>query len=321
MKVSPVQGTPTIQQPSSTGLSPERMARLKSIAAGQEPKETEQEVIPQKQPNAEKVIKMSVNKTPEPFDALQAALTPPETPPGNVIPDTDVQTKPEPEAIRQVSPEAAALARQRRALQVKERELADKEKALQTNGQTRADLEQRIKSKPLSVLQELGVTYDQLTNELLGKQGNGDIDALQSEITSLRKTIDDKFAAKDVAQEQAVFEHMKKNVDKISFSSEKYKFIRESKSQEDVMELIKRTWHEQGDVLDEEEAMNLIESELREDAKRYAKLIGDLEPTTPSPAQPVPQQQGIKTLTNKDSARPQSSRRQRALAAFLGQKT
>ena len=66
------------------------------------------------------------------------------------------------------------------------------------------------------------------------------------------------------------------------------------------------------------EAMNLIESELREDAKRFAKLLGN-EPTPQTPAQAAPTQQ-IKTLTNKDSARPQSNRRQRALAAFLGQK-
>ena len=319
MKISPVQGTPTIPQPSNSGLSPEKLVRLKSIARGETPPETPHEEsakLGDVASSTTKSIKMNVNRTPDVVDALREALTPPEV----GISDTDVQTKPEPEAIKQVSPQVAAFAKAKRALQVKERELADKEKALQAPGQSRAELEQRIKSQPLSVLQELGVTYDQLTNEILGKQGNGDIDALKSEITSLKKTIDDKFSEKDIAQEQAVFDHMKNNVDRIVASSNEYKFIRESKSQDDVLDLIKRTWHEQGDVLDEEEAMNLIEAELREDARRYVKLMGELEPTTPAPAQPAPQQQGIRTLTNKDSARSQQSRRQRAIAAMLGQK-
>ncbi len=319
MKISPVQGTPTIPQPSSSGLSPEKLIRLKSIAAGKEPvAETKepQETPPQTPPSSEKTIKMNVNRTPQLLDALQESVPAKEE---SAVLDTDVQTKPAPEAIQQVSPEVAALAKQRRALQVKERELLDKEKALQAPGQSVSELKTRAQSNALSVLQELGISYDQLTNELIAKQSNGDTEAIESRFKFLEKTIEDRFAEKDTAQEQAVFDHMKKTVDKIAFSSEKYKFIRESKSQDDVMDLIRREWKENGEVLSEEEAMDAIESELREDAKRYAKLIGELEPTTPPPAQPVPQQ-GMKTLTNRDSARPQSNRRQRALAAFLGQK-
>lgn len=310
MKISPVQGTPTIPQPSSTGLSPDKIARLKSIAQGGDGG------VPQEQKSQDKKIRMNVNKTPEPVvNASQNEQTTSES----VISDNDVQTKPTPEAIQQVSPEVAALAKRRRALQVKERELADKEKSLLATGQSENQLKTRAKSDALGVLQELGITYDQLTNELLGKQGNGDIDALKSEITSLKKTIDDKFTEKDIAQEQAVYSHMRKNVDKISSSSDEYRFIRESKSQDQVMELIKRTWDEDGEVLEEEEAMGVIEAELREDAKRYAKLIGEVD--APPPAQPAKQQQtGIKTLTNKDSARPLMTRRQRAIAAALGQK-
>jgi len=86
------------------------------------------------------------------------------------------------------------------------------------------------------------------------------------------------------------------------------------------MELIKRSWKEEGEVIDEEEAIQLIESELKEDARRLAKLFKEPEPTTPAAVETQPTKQGIKTLTNKDSARPQMNRHQRALAAFLGQK-
>lgn len=321
MKISPVQGTPTIPQPSNSGVSPEKLERLKAIASGQAPKEEEQEVIPQKSPVSTQKIVMQTNKTPE--QGLAQAIVDAGSDASdkvvaeNAVSDTGVQTT-SAEAVQPISPQLAALAKAKRALQVKERELAEKEKALNADNGW-AEREKRIKSgQALSVLQELGVTYDQLTNEILGKQANGNVDALNSKIASLEKSIDEKLAAKDTAQEQAVFDHMKRNVDKLTFSSDEYKFIRESKSQDDVLELIRRTWKDSGEVLDEEEAMKLIETELREDARRYVKLISELEPTTPAPVQPAPQ--GIKTLTNKDSARPNASRRQRAIAAMLGQK-
>ena len=92
------------------------------------------------------------------------------------------------------------------------------------------------------------------------------------------------------------------------------------------MELVKTMWREKGEILTEVEAMDLIEAELREDAKRYAKTLGFIDPSqkavaeqpTPKTASQVPQKS--KTLTNKDSARPPMSRKQRAIAAMLGQK-
>lgn len=325
MKISPVAGTPTITQTQSTGLSPEKLQRLKSIAAGKEPAHEEKVTLAEKEPASTNAIKMNVNKTPE------QSAAPQETPPivetkttatqENAISDTDVQTKPAPEAIQQVSPQVAALAKHKRALDARESKLEEREKALESKGQSsRADLEQKVKSgQALSVLQDLGITYDQLTKELLGQPVSPDFNQLKEEII---KSVDEKLAGKDVAQEAAVFDHMKRNVDKLS-ATEDYPFIKAWKSQDKVMELIKRSWSENGEILDEEEAMGLIEAELKEDAKVYAKLLKEPEPTTQAAGEPPPKQtqmSGIKTLTNKDSARPGSNRRQRALAAFLGQK-
>lgn len=322
MKISPVQGTPTISQPTSTGLSPEKLQRLKSIASGTEIEKVEEapkgDLLAQltKTPS----IKMLTNKTVNREGQVDSEAPSTESPAiESGISDVSAQAEEGSEVTRPLSPQLAELARQRRALQVKQRELEEREKALsgQNKGQ---DLEARLKSSPLSVLQELGVTYDQLTNEILQSQnGNAEVLALKAELEALKKGIDTKFAEKDTAQEEAVFSHMKLNVDRLSDGSE-YRLIKESKSQDDVLDLIRRSWKEKGEVLDEEEAMQLVEKELREDARRYAKLIQEIEPTTQTPAGQKPiQQQGMKTLTNKDTAKPLMNRRQRAIAAALGQ--
>lgn len=342
MKVSPVQGVPTIPQPSATGLSPEKIQRLKTIASGGKiPEETKepQELETQATHQIDKLnksaqnnsIKMSVNRTPK--SGLAQALVDTqsgteEEPTENAVSDTDVQTKSEPEAIQPISPQLAALARQRRALQVKESEIAEREKALAAKPQTSFKEKAKVGSLLSSLQEELGISqqelYQRMTDEILGNGQTIDPSKIEEKIL---KQVEERLAGKDSSQEQAVFDHMKRNVDKLTFSSNDFRLIRESKSQDDVMELIRQTWKGSGEVLDEEEACQRIESVLREDAKRYAKVMSELETPNPVQEQSVPSGQPtgkapqlIKTLTNKDSARPVTSRRQRAIAAALGQK-
>lgn len=324
MKISPVAGTPVISQPSATGLSPERLQRIKMMVSGKEPHEEKVE-LDEKVPTATKSIKLQVNKTPEAVAAPQEnpiiPLTEAESTQQSVISDTDVQTKPEPEAIQQVSPQVAALARQKRLLDVREKNLAEREKALEANqgqsGLSRAELEQKVKNRQaLSVLEDLGITYDQLTEELLGRQNAPDLSSFEEKIL---KKVEEKLSSKDAAQEQAVFEHMSKNV-KLMTLGEDYPFVKAWKAQDKVMDLIKRAWKEDGEVIDEDEALNLIEAELKEESKVFKPLLKEPEQTTQAAAEQQPKSQGVKTLTNKDSARPATTRRQRAIAAALGQK-
>ncbi len=332
MKISPVVGIPTIPNLQSTGLSSEKLAAIKAMAAGQPAPEPEKETIQLGETpiSGTQRIQMNTNRTVlrngEPQELQENAPPLNQEPPAPVeptlaIPDPSVQTKPVAEATRPVSPELAQLAKDRRALQIEREQLAKEKEALK--GQTAEALIKKLQTSPLSVLQEHGVTYEQLTNEILGQQQQPDLTKFEENIL---KKIDERLAGKDTQQEESVYNFMKQNVDKMSFSSDKYKLIRESKSQGDVMELVKRTWNEKGEILDETEAMDLIEAELREDARRYAKSLGYIDPTQTAVEEPkapsVPQapKQGIKTLTNKDSARPVMDRKKRAMAAFLGQK-
>lgn len=327
MKISPVTGTSigSIGSSPQSGVSPSRVERAKAIASGKPadaPVEAVEEkiIVPQVAPATNKVIKMNTNANPTTLDALQEEVPEAAGEPEQGISDTvSTQAKTEPEAIQPVSPQIAAIAKQRRAAQVKEREAAEQLKLAQEQLAQAKALEERIKSgQALSVLKELGVSYDDLTQQILGQPSIPDVHKLKEEILQgVRKELADK----DVAQEQAVFEHMQKNVKKMAFTSDKFPLVKGMNKVDDVMNLITRAWKENGEVLDEEEALQMIEDEL----KGYESLYQKKEPETTTPAaverqpnQPV-QRPGVKTLTNKDSARPAMSRRQRALAAFTGQ--
>jgi hypothetical protein len=321
MKITAVQGTPTIPQAPSTGVAPDKLARLKAIAAGQPPpEEEEQKEIPASQVGIPR-IKMNVTREADPNSEGPLPVTAESS-----ISDTNEQTNVVPEATEPLSPQLAALAKQRRAVQVKETEIAKREQALlerekAQTGPTRSELEAKLKSHALSTLQELGITYDQLTQEILNAQQGitPEISALQAEVKALREGFDEKLTTRDAAAEKAVLGEMKRNVDSLSFSGDDFELIRETKSQQAVVDRIHEKWKETGEVIDELDMMQTIENELAEEMSKLArlkKIQGKLSPIeTPLQQQ---QPQGMRTLTNKDQAAPTMSRRARAIAAANG---
>lgn len=334
MKISPVVGTPTLPNTSNTGLGPEKLARLKAIAAGKPQGYTDKTLQIDDELSdiasrdsaprgpTPRTITMRTNRTVHrdglPGPVSQLAEQTLQTESDSAISDPNVQANATAEVTQPLSPQLAMIAKQRRALQVKERELADKEKAL--GGSTRAELEARIKSQPLSVLQELGVTYDQLTNDILQAQGsiNPDIQSLKAELKALKEGVDKTLSDKDAAAEKAVLAEMRRNINQLASQGDDYEAIRETKSESDVIELIHRTYKDTGEVMDEAEAMKLVEEYLIEKSLRLAKLKKVQGKLTPEvPAQQAPQT-GMRTLTNKDSAKPMLDRRQRAIQAMLG---
>ncbi len=238
------------------------------------------------------------------------------------IPDTEEPAGAD-EATKPLSPQFAALAKQRRALQVKERELLDREKALsaQVPAQgTSVDLA-RLKSEPLSVLLEAGVTYEQLTEAILANQ-NGDssqIRSLEAKIAALESGIDKKLTDRDSQQEQQVLAEMTREANSLVAEGDTFEMVRETRSVPDVMTLIERTYRETGEVLDVREALQLVEDDLIEESlklARFNKVQTRLQPPAPLP-QPNQHRQ-MRTLTNRDTASVPMSAKARALAAFNG---
>ncbi len=241
--------------------------------------------------------------------------------PESGISDTSVQTTEGSEVTQPLSPQLAAIARQRRALQVKERELADKEKAM--GGATRAELESRLKSSPLSVLQELGVTYDQLTQEILGQQGqiNPEVEKLKAELAELKGGVDKRFTEAQVAQETSAINYVADKLDALVQTGDDFELLKAAEGEEEVIRRVYNHWKKTGKELDVSQVAKEYQDELAEEATRYARLKqvqSRLTPAEPAPVTPAPQQ-GIRTLANKDSARPAMDRRQRAILAMQGQ--
>jgi hypothetical protein len=261
---------------------------------------------------------MNTNASPERYLEEEVAGESDQRP----IQDPTGQTTATTEVTKPLSPQLAAIAKQRRALQVKERELADREKALTTQpAGTAGHIDPALlKSKPLRTLLDNGVTYDQLTQEILASQGNQELNELKAEIQALKAGLDQKFTDRDTQSRQAVLAEMRKEATNLVQTGDAYEMVRATGSLKDVMDLIERTYDTTGDVLEVSDALQLVEDELINDVLKVAKtkkVLGRLNVQDPS--QP-PQQQptGMKTLTNRDNARVQQSRKARAMAAFHG---
>lgn len=221
------------------------------------------------------------------------------------------------DANQPMSPQFAALARQRRALQVKERELADREKAVQNPTPEKDSIPlARLKSDPLSVLLESGVTYEQLTEAILSTQTNPDISNLKSQVKTLEESFDQKLLERDQRAEKQALAEMRREAEQLVVGEE-YEMVRGTGSIPDVMSLIERTYRENGDILDVREALQLIEDELFSEAQKmvgFKKVQSQFQPAQPDMQRAV----GMRTLTNKDTASVPMSPRARALAAFSG---
>jgi len=326
MKVTPLAsgGTPgTDLAGVSIGrtASPEKLERAKNIAQGITITESDTPVAAEVSQSTKNIRRIRMNTNATTNRPIETQTAPEE----QEIPTADTsEAQPVVEDTQPLSPQFAALARQRRALQAKEREIADRERALSSTPASAgtAEFVAKLKSNPLSVLQEHGVTYDQLTEAILANQSGitPEIQALKEEIKALKEGVDKTFSDKDTQAERQVLAEIRRETERLAAEGDAYEMVRATDSHSDVVDLIHRTYKETGEILDTKEAMQLVEDELIKDALKIvntSKIKGRL--TAPLPSQQQPSQRQIKTLTNRDTARPVLDRRSRAIAAALGQ--
>lgn len=325
MKITPMAGGTNIAGASLTSTGTESTSEARKAAAtrafkGETPisiTESDTPVDPrisQAQRDIRR-IKMTTNATPAPRDDFQPQAEAPQAEAPTASSDTPVEARAV-EETKPLDPQQADLAKARRALQVRERAIAERERALEAKA-SQPDPMTRLKTNPLEVLQEAGVTYDQLTEAILANQSgsNLDINKIREEI---KKEVQDSFqktlGERDSQQEQQVFAEMKRNITQMVASNDDFELVRRAGMEDEALDLIRRTWKESGEALTEADALKLIEEELTKEYQSLseAKKFKSAQ-AAPQPAKPV-----MRTLTSQGAATPQMSRRDRAIAAARG---
>lgn len=338
MKISPIAtGGQHGQSLTSTHVGrtadPVKMEKARAIARGEKVEEQAQpqpQVEMPRQDVRKLTMRTNYSTNREEIPVEQAPEVPAEqTPqPQSSTPDTVEQGAVE--ATQPLSPQFAALAKQKRALQLERAEL-DKLKAELAQNKVAPvsdQLAEKLKSDPMSVLQEHGVLnpefYNSLTERLLNEQQgiNPEIQAtiqtLKEEIKTLKEGVDKSFQTREAQQEEAALTEILYEAEALAKEGDAFELIREQDAYDKVLRLIHKTYKDTGRVLGTTEAMNRVENELLAQAEKLARLGKVQSKVSPQPPQLQPQQRQMRTLTARDSVAPTLDRRARAINAFNG---
>jgi hypothetical protein len=263
--------------------------------------------------------------------------------------DAPAETQAKIEEQAPLSSQYAQLARKEKAIRAKAQEIRAKEDALRAR-------EEAVKAKEtpaaapaaapiplkdrwstgdvrerLAVLNELGASYDDVTQAMLNQPSQetsqllGMVDELKSEIRALRG--DQENSKKSNAEQQqrqyqqAVNQIRNEVKQVVDGSLEEFEAIKATSSQNDVVDLIERTFKEDGLLLTPDEACRQVEEYLVEEATKIARLKKIQSRIAAPQKQPESQQkqpQQTKTLTNAITAAKTLSSKERAILAFQG---
>lgn len=253
----------------------------------------------------------------------------------------------EPKAAKEetLSSQYAILARQQKALRQRDQQLKAREAAIKAQedaarlpqkplfDESKYVQKDRITQDPFAVLNELGLSYDQLTDLALNAPKpeqiaiNNELKALREEMKLLRGENESTKKSFEEQQTQAytqAVQQIRNEAKLLVNNNPNFETIKETSSINDVVELIEQTFKQDGILLTVEEAAQQVEDYLVEEAMKITKIKKIQQRLMPK-ATPVaeaqkttdqPKQQQMKTLTNSVGSSRQLSARERALLAF-----
>jgi hypothetical protein len=241
-----------------------------------------------------------------------------------------------------ISSQYAVLARKDKALRLRDQQLKQKEAALRAQ-------EEALKAKPVApsideskyisrdnllkdpirTLLDMGLTYDQLTEAAVNGPSQENM-SLQNELRAMREELKalkgetestkKSFEENQNLQRQQAEKQIKSDVSRLVQLDPSFEMIKATGSVGDVVELITKTFDEDGILLTVEDAAAQVEEYLAEEAIKLARLNKIQQKLQPKVAQQTltsqTQQQQVKTLTsNMTNSRPLSARDRAILAA------
>lgn len=352
MQIKPVAGPHVISQGSQNDFAKAQATRQAAIAAysGQP---AQQVVQNQSQVSVEEMGAIRApNRSEQQSDqSPRIEESQPEIPTPNV--DTKATQPEDPTLSRQF----AQLAKQERQLRLKvqqqEQAMKVREAAIKAKEEAYSAKDQEysqkyiqkdfLKNNPLQALAEAQVSYDELTQQIINSSTPQDprllatISKLEAKISQLEKTTEEttnNWKSEKDSQRVAAVKQIRSEVTNLVNSDPNFETIKATKSYNDVVELIERTFDEDGILLSVEEAANEVENYILEEAVKLSRLskvskkaLAAGSPSQPS-KQPVEQStqpkaqsapQPMRTLTNATASTRPLTAKERAMLAFKGQ--
>lgn len=265
----------------------------------------------------------------------------------NAAPTQEVTQSPQVETTKKEEPlssQYAQLARKEKAIRAKVQEIRAKEASFSQKDQELQQLKSeneslkafrsRVKSEPLAVLGEEGVTYDQLTQAAMNapsheqaqllntiKQLTQKVEALENETKGTKKT----FEETETARRQSAIRQISMQAKQLVTTDPNYETIKETGQVGEVTKLIEKVFDRDGILLTVEEAADEVEAYLVEEFEKLTKInkLKQRLASSNQSAQKQPQgeqqsSQSMKTLTNAVGATRKLTPRERAILAMEG---
>lgn len=229
-----------------------------------------------------------------------------------------------PEATQPIDPKFEALAKKESAFRTREKEFQAREAAFKAR---ESELDQakafkdRLKQSPLDVLNELGVTYDDLVAQAVNAPSSETLE-IRNELKALREAqakMEETAKNSVTQQREAAVNQIRHDVLDLVKNDASFETIQATESAEDVVELITRTYDETGKLLTVDDAARMVEEELFKEAMRIAQIGKVKAKLTPEPQetkQELKSQRQIQTLTNNMTTSKPMSARERAIKVF-----
>ncbi len=337
MKITPVTGPGAIQDLSTP--EPVREARMK--AAFEKASQPADQGSPDRLPVNPNAVSA------EELSAIQpkASLAP------EVAEESDNSTEVETEETVQdpeVQRRFAQIARQEKALRakahqqnlaLKQREdaLKAREAALEAPKPAQQDFsnyipKDRIKQDALGVLEEAGISWDDLTNQAINRaptdiRVTNTIARLEQKIAQLEEANQNSqktYQEQQTAQYQAAIKQIKNDAKQLVYTDPEFETIKSMNAVKDVVDLIEQTYKKDGIVLSVEEAAKEVENYLVEEAMKITQIekikkrmaaANASRPASETKTQD-PKQTQMKTLTNAVSSTRPLTARERAINAM-----
>lgn len=247
---------------------------------------------------------------------------------------SETSTKEEP-----LSSQYAVLARKEKALRAK---AAQQEQAFKAREASLAARESEVankasfdpskyislddlKSNAYSTLAKLGISYDEISEQAIAAQSpeaqaySRMRSEIQEELRALREEQDRTRKQIENSQTQAYQQALKQisfEVSELVNKDPNFETVKHANATQDVVELIERTFQEEGKLLTVEEATQAVEDYLVDEALKMSNIkkvkdrLSQVNTT---------KQSQMKTLTNSLGAQKPLSARERALLAFKGE--